>query len=219
MIDYLFIDLDGPILETRYRHFWVFNSALAKMRIQNNLDLCSYWELKRNRTSLSNIMNLNLTSNIHYKDLSIELNKLIESREALGKDELKTCAIDFLEVAHKYFKKVCLITMRRNKKETMLQLERLGLISYFDKIIIAANDFKFSKYSALKKISFNTALFIGDTENDFEAAKKLGIKSIGIINGIRNRNLMDDADFFLNDLNSISIFNIINSNSMLKSEK
>lgn len=204
MFDYLFIDLDGPILETKLRHYWVFNSALTKLGLETNLDSELYWELKRNKTPLNEILKLNLTSNKYHKELSIELLNLIESLEALDKDIIKTGAQDFLNNARFYFKHVCLVTLRRNKRNTLAQLERLDLTQYFDSVVIPEVTSNNPKYNALKNISFNTALFIGDTEEDFITAKKLGIKSVGILNGIRVKKLMS-ADIYFEELRDIDI--------------
>ena len=209
MFDYLFIDLDGPILETRLRHYWVFNSALTKLGLKTNLDLELYWELKRNKTPLHEILKLNLTSNKYHKELSIELLNLIESEEALDKDIVKTGAQDFLNNVRLYFKHVCLVTLRRNKRNTLDQLARLDLTQYFDSVVIPEDTSNNPKYNALKNISFNTALFIGDTEEDFITAKKLGIKSVGILNGIRVKKLMS-ADIYFEELKDIDIVGLLN---------
>ena len=46
------------------------------------------------------------------------------------------------------------------------------------------------KYEALKDKIFNNAIFIGDTEEDTNTAKMLGIKSIGITNGLRDKKFL-----------------------------
>jgi phosphoglycolate phosphatase-like HAD superfamily hydrolase len=92
--------------------------------------------------------------------------------------------------------------MRNNRKNLLQQLNTLKINDLFDKIIVCKSKTENSKYNALKKIKFNTAIFIGDTEEDTKTARKLGIKCIGITNGLRMKELLD-ADYYCDEICNI----------------
>ena len=54
----------------------------------------------------------------------------------------------------------------------------------------------------MKDKIFNNAIFIGDTEEDTNTAKMLGIKSIGITNGLRNKKFLE-ADYYYEEIKDI----------------
>ncbi len=208
LYDCLFIDLDGPILETKYRHYWVLKKALEELDTDVNIDLNYFWNLKRDKTSLKSILSYNKTPDLDIESVTSSMNDYIESSFALSKDVLKPGVIEFLISSRKHFKKLYLVTMRRDKKNTIKQLDALGLIDYFNDIFLVNYRTDNPKYDALKNIDFDKAIFIGDTEIDFIAANKLGIKSIGIVNGIRNVEYMD-CDFYYNELKDIDLTELL----------
>jgi len=111
--------------------------------------------------------------------------------------------IEKLQEFNNFANKIYLVTMRNNEKNLLQQLETLKVKELFDKIIVCKSKTENPKYNALKKIKFNTAVIIGDTEEDTKTAKKLGIKCIGITNGLRLKKLLD-ADYFVDELCNIS---------------
>lgn len=204
MFDYLFIDLDGPILETKFRHYWVFKEALYIHNNDTNLEIDTFWNLKRNKVVLSKILELNGSTNINIQELNLTILNLMESVQALDKDILKVGAVEFLIRSRCHFKNIFLVTMRRNELNTNNQLDKLGIISYFDSILIANNSNPNPKYEVIKNLIFKKALFIGDTEEDSITAYKLGIKSVGILNGIREKELMN-FDFYFEELINVDL--------------
>jgi len=101
-------------------------------------------------------------------------------------------------------KNLVLVTMRNNKENLLKQLEKIKIKDIFSDIIVCGSMMQNPKYDALKDIKFNSAIIIGDTEEDTNTAKLLGIKSIGILNGLRVKRYLD-ADFFCEELYNINL--------------
>ena len=82
---------------------------------------------------------------------------------------------------------IYILTIRHNRPNTKSQLRTLGL-SQYNITIVEGN--KEQKMRHIPNLSF----MIGDTENDILPANKLGITSIAVTTGIRNRRLLQELN-------------------------
>ena len=73
------------------------------------------------------------------------------------------------------------MTIRHNRPNTEVQLRTLGIDQY-NIIIVEGN--KEQEMQLIPNLNF----MVGDTENDILPANKLGISTIAVTTGIRNRN-------------------------------
>ncbi len=126
----------------------------------------------------------------------------IENVKYLDLDNLKPQVIETLEAWKEISQFIVLVTMRQNRDHLLQQLRKLKVLPYFHQVIDCPPQRHHSKYEALKDISFHKAIFVGDTEEDTKTAKMLGIPSIGITNGIRDREFLD-ADYYYPELKDI----------------
>jgi len=99
--DYLFIDLDGPILDTKNRHFDCFLSALKKFSLELEISKDEFWNKKRFKTSNEEIIGLD--KDFDRKSFDDYITQLIEEKKYLEKDTLKPKAEYFLENSRNYF--------------------------------------------------------------------------------------------------------------------
>lgn len=86
--------------------------------------------------------------------------------------------------------------MRQNRKNLCAQLKKLSIYNHFDEIIDCPPTKKNSKYLALKDKSLSNAIFIGDTEEDMNAANMLNISSIAITTGLREKKFLDAKNYY-----------------------
>jgi phosphoglycolate phosphatase-like HAD superfamily hydrolase len=93
--------------------------------------------------------------------------------------------------------------MRQNREYLLNQLNFLGVLPLLDEVIDCPPQRKNTKYEALKNKFFKAAIFVGDTEEDTNTSKFLGIKSIGILNGLRKKEFLD-ADYFYEEIKDIN---------------
>lgn len=200
--DYLFIDLDGPILEGKFRHYNCYKDIIGCYG-GTPLDINEYWNLKRNMVKRDIVLKKSFFQGT-YDDFLTMWMENIEKPEYLQFDYLKPDVDKTLNNFKNYFEKIYLVTMRNNDKNLLRQLKDLAIVNFFDEIIICHSTQENPKYSALKELRFNKALVIGDTEEDTKTAKLLGVKCIGITNGLRDKNYLD-ADYYADEICNIEI--------------
>lgn len=198
--DYIFLDLDGPILEGKKRHYQCYKD-IVELCGGNVLDIDIYWDMKRSmitRDILLNKSNFQGTYEIFFQ----EWMKNIEDEKYLVLDVLKPQVVEVLNSWKEFTSNIVLVTMRQNRNFLIQQLKNLKVYDLLDEIIDCPPQRKNTKYEALKNKEFNSAIFIGDTEEDTKTAKMLNIKSIGITNGLRKKEFLD-ADYYYEEIKDI----------------
>ena len=113
----------------------------------------------------------------------------IERIEYLKLDEIKANVLPTLKNWRAYTNKIILVTMRHNKQNLMYQLDSLNLLSNLDEVIMCDSLTGSKKYDLIKHFKFDKAIFIGDTEEDIQTAKNMGIPSVGVLNGLEKKNI------------------------------
>lgn len=205
MFDYIFLDLDGPLLEGKYRHYKCYEDIIKKHG-GDILDIDTYWELKRNKVTRDVVLeksNFKESYNVFFDAWM----KNIEDKKYLKLDILKPNVIEILRQWKNISNSIVLVTMRQNRAFLIEQLKDLGVYNLLDEIIDCPPQRKNTKYEALKHKNFKTAIFIGDTEEDTKTAKMLNIKSIGIISGLRKKEFLD-ADYYFEEIKDIDFNNL-----------
>ncbi len=190
--DYIFLDLDGPLLDGRERHYKCYLDILKKYG-GNPISLEQFWDMKRNRVNRQELLGLSCFGG-SYDDYMREWFDRIEQKEYLQYDVLWSDAICSIERLKQHTDKIVLITMRRNKNGLKWQLAKFKINDLFDEVICGELDYRKTKYELIKDISFDRALFIGDTEVDIETAKLSGSKFKGVLNGLRNEEVFGDEE-------------------------
>ena len=198
VFDYIFIDLDGPILDGKLRHYNCYVDILKKYD-GIPLSINEYWESKRNKVSRDVLLKKSGFS-YNYETYLHEWVTSIERPEYLQYDVLKPRVSETLEAwKQNYSRKLVLVTMRQNRQNLLVQLKQLDILNMFDEVIDCNPFINEPKYTMLKEIKFNRAIFIGDTEEDVYTARKLDIPIIGILNGLRNKDYLH-ADRYVDEI-------------------
>jgi phosphoglycolate phosphatase-like HAD superfamily hydrolase len=96
------------------------------------------------------------------------------------------------------------------------QLESIGLHAWFDHIIVVdSTDPGFDKASEvhpyLKNRILERTLWIGDTEVDVDAARRLGVKICAVSCGLRTTDYLASLkpDFLFSDVDSIRLADLV----------
>jgi phosphoglycolate phosphatase-like HAD superfamily hydrolase len=207
-IDTIILDLDGPILDGRYRHFQCYKNILEEngfcpMKIEK------YWKMKRNR--LSRIEQLSESgAEAFYDRFLSEWIERIEDKKYLKYDLIQPgCPTIFSEWADLGFTLV-LSTHRKRRSNLLWQLEEFGLVQCFDEIVsVAAPSSKEKAERTVRKLAkFDPELtvWVGDTEVDVEAAKYLGIKICAVTCGLRSAEYLESLkpDYLEKDLGAFA---------------
>ena len=205
MFDYIFLDLDGPILEGKYRHYECYKDIVNKFG-GDILDINTYWNMKMSKVRRDVILKESAFKG-SYEDFFNDWMCTVEDERYLKLDILKPQVIETLQKWKGITQKIVLVTMRQDESYLITQLQNLEVLSLLDEVIVCPPQRKNTKYEALKNIKFNKAIFIGDTEEDTNTAKMLNIKSIGITNGLRKKKFLD-ADYYYKEIKDINFMEI-----------
>ena len=129
---------------------------------------------------------------------------MLEDDKFLKLDKLHLGVIDFLKLVIKKKYLLVLVTYRKKKNSIKKQLEFLNIIHFFDKILSVNSYSKtksMGKVNLIKKYSQTNEnnFFFGDTDVDLLAGKRLKIKTVASIFGIRNKLILRKfkPDFYI----------------------
>ena len=192
-------DLDGTLIDVSIRDYQIYVDIINELG-GAPIDYATYWPMRKERTDIHHILELSKIvkdddvrkflherkarmEDIHYLELDSILNNVIPT-------------LDFL--SSKY--NICIITIRHNRENTISQLKRLELDKY--RVYIVEKE----KTETLTAIP-NIIAMVGDTENDINPSKNLGIKSIAVTTGIRSKRLLSEMnpDFIIDNLDELKV--------------
>lgn len=189
-----FIDLDGTIIDSFERHYLLLQQLLKKYGIEKYINKEEYFKLKKNGINNYNYL-------INYlsieKDLSLliknEWIENIENEEWLKYDKLFNDSLDFLDKNKD--NKIVYLTARKNKKNTLTEIEKLGIKSYASDIYIVNSDKPIENKAEIiqrykKKYYKEKIVIIGDTEVEYFAAKITNINYYILNRGFRSKEFL-----------------------------
>lgn len=174
----IFFDLDGTLIDYSKRNYFVYK-LLAKKNKLKIIPFGAYWKLKQSKTKI--------TDNQKFLE---EFIKTIESPKALKKDKLFTFTKRVLNVLKNKGYKLYLVSYRASKNQTIVQLKKLGIYSFFSKICLGKGESGYkTKVKNIKKYikKSDTVYVVGDTEDDILAAKEVNAVSVAVLSGIRDK--------------------------------
>jgi len=179
----IFFDLDGTLLDAKDRLYLLFQHLVPT----STLSFEEYWELKKNRYTHRHI----LKAKFSYSDedvTSFEKNWLekIELDEWLDLDRPFPGVKEHLaELKENHL--LYVVTARQSKDRALKQLTKHRLINLFEEVFVTQH--KQDKYDLIKaavQTSYSDWL-VGDTGNDIQTGKKLGIKTVAVLSGFMNK--------------------------------
>ena len=199
----IFFDLDGTLIDSRLRLYRLFSDLTN----QTLLSFDEYWTLKKNMSDHRKI----LAEYFSYTDNQIDLFQtnwmsLIESDEYLLLDKLFDFTKNVLDNLKVQNYSLYVVTARQNKMMAYRQLLAMGIFDYFKEILVTENTKSKAQLilDKIQKLNENDVL-IGDTGMDIKTAKEINIKSIAVLSGFRNREVLKryNPDLIVDDINCI----------------
>ena len=189
----IFFDLDGTLIDTSERQYRVYNDILGLLRLSNKLSKEEFWNLKRAGKKTLTLLPDNAVKS-HGAEFSKKWLEKVEEKEYLNYDKLYPKSVDVLSALECKFD-LLLVTLRRNKKNLLWELDNLCLTKYFKLVINGSPLLCNDKVSLIQGYTKSHAeeengIIIGDSEMDVITGKKLGMLSIGITYGIRSRSFL-----------------------------
>jgi phosphoglycolate phosphatase-like HAD superfamily hydrolase len=186
----IFIDLDGPLLDGKEKHYYCYRSIIEKFGFQP-IDLEAYWKEKKSKLNRIELLKLSGAESI-YSEFITSWIVLIESPEALSLDKVQKGAISCLKKWKRLGIELHLVTMRKNIRALEEQLNITGINKFINAIFVSDHeDGGVGKADVVRnnlhgKQFKHQTWWIGDTEADWEAARSLGCKIFLVSNGLRN---------------------------------
>jgi phosphoglycolate phosphatase len=203
----LVFDLDGTLLDVSARHHHVYSAVCTSLGGEP-LARADYWHLKRQRTAWSEILAQSGLPDADVIEFEAKFLELIELPDSLGFDVLFPDTIPVLTRCAATYR-CTLVTLRSSATALRAQLAVFALTPFFDLIEAAAAgpDATFQKARLIRKTvpDDDPAVVIGDTEADVMAANALGYLSIAVCSGIRDREILAQADpgYLVDDISGV----------------
>lgn len=206
----VFFDLDGPIIDVSERYYRTYVDALEVVGAKA-MDKQTYWDAKRRRVPDLEILKWSGAGETLQR-FQEERDRRIESDEYLVWDQLQDGSLEVLESLQLQHTLI-LVTLRSRALQLEKQLSDLGLRQFFKAVLSSGDDLKPRwkiKYRLILEYLDGkhpgTAWIIGDTETDILTGRELGFRTVGIINGIRSREVLEQArpDYLLDSFKSLT---------------
>lgn len=198
-------DLDGTLIDSSDRMYNLFCELIPECQLTK----CEYWNYKRNKISHQILLD-KLYPQHSFEDFnSVWMNK-IESEYYLGMDYNYLDTKDVLEVLKGSGNCLLLLTARQSKDGLMNELNRLGLLEFFDNVLTAEG--KRSKEDVLLEYASHNACildenncFISDMGKDIQLAKKYGYRTVAISHGFMSREKLEEyhPDVLIDELSEL----------------
>lgn len=185
----LYLDLDGTLIDVRRRHYLAYAHALNKLGIAP-LSEGDYWARRRRGAASPELIgDVQDACRRRFLDRWMEL---VESPAYLRLDTLVPGAketLASLAACHD----LVLVTLRRDRASLMEQLRELGLFEFFS-AVHSPSDAVYSKVELMNLASekvAHDAVVVGDSETDVHTAEELGLVSVCVSGGVRNRRYLE----------------------------
>ena len=205
----IFFDLDGTILDVSERIYRVYKDIMKKYN-KKFLSKDKYLKLKRRKMPVEEILKKTKAEDIFLK-FKKEWEREIEKPHYLELDKISDFEKKILLNLKSNYKLV-LVMLRNHPKRLVSQLREKKIDRIFDKILVkSARDYQSKwklKYNLIKKYGDydKGSIVVGDTETDILAGKKLKIKTVAVIEGMRNREILGKckSDFLIKNITELN---------------
>lgn len=208
MINTVILDLDGPILDGKFRHYQCYWDILREHGF-TPIPIDAYWEMKRQRINRHAQLSISGAGDIYEVFLDEWLNR-IEEKKYLSLDRLQPGVFSKLSQWRDSCIRMILVTMRNNSEHVRWQLDINNLAPLFDEVlVVGVKKGTLGKAEKVRPLlaSTTSVAWIGDTEVDFKAARQLGVTACLVSSGLRTMNYLASLapDFLFLNVASITL--------------
>ncbi|MFN5949881.1 MAG: HAD family hydrolase [Pirellulaceae bacterium] len=188
---YFYFDLDGPILDVSEKFHRIYSDLVTDFG-GHPLPKEDYWSRKKSRQADSKILEDSRLSSSLEKEYRRRRTSLIETESYWRFDRVWPEVRDAIARSPPCGTLV-LVTLRNNRRELEAQLKHLEIDHWFQKVLSESGDAAGPDRHDVKvhliERTFGvpqSGWFVGDTETDLRAGKKLGLRQVAVAFGIRD---------------------------------
>ncbi|TAE60503.1 MAG: HAD family hydrolase [Nostocales cyanobacterium] len=215
----LITDFDGPIMDVSERYYQVYQLCLEKTKYPDQevkeLSKAEFWQLKRSHTPEKEVALKSGLDAEQAEEFAKIRKQTVHTQPYFEYDILVPGAIEALTKVQEAGIDLVVMTMRR-VRELDYAIDKYDLGKFFpeNRRYCLSNDYVKTRDIEDKPLLMAKAVkelppvekiwMVGDTEADITAAKKHGVKMIGVESGIRDRAQLEfyQPDLILPDLKS-----------------
>ncbi len=204
---WLFLDLDGPVLDVSRRYHQIHQDVVEELGGWP-FPQTVYWEAKRHRIPEAEILARTGLSPEAAAQASAERLRRIEEPRYLALDRPWPWLAEVLDELER-LGRLALVTLRNHPSHLDEQIRALGLSLYFDRVIAGRGNGTPTAKAALLRCSGISwapgSVLVGDTEVDVASGRALGLDTVALGCGIRSPALLEpwSPDALLGDLRQI----------------
>ncbi|HEY8489717.1 MAG TPA: HAD hydrolase-like protein [Dehalococcoidia bacterium] len=187
----IYLDLDGTLLDVRGRYWALHSHLVGRLGARSPLQR-AYWGRKRRGLGLEAVLlDAGPAARREYRRRWLAE---VETAAFLQHDRLLPGARDALARLGVRARLV-LVTLRRNRRTLVAQLDHLGISGFFAQVATPQTPTEHESKAALIRrvdgLPGPGALVVGDTEADVAAARELGLRSVAVLSGLRDRAFLE----------------------------
>jgi phosphoglycolate phosphatase len=204
---WIFLDLDGPVLNVSRRYYRVHQDLVERFGGWP-FPQTAYWEAKRNLVPEGEILARTGLSPEAAREVAALRLEEIEGARYIGLDVpwpwTKDAVAELAGIAP-----LALVTLRKRLDLVNWQLELFGLSRHFTRVIAGRGDgTPEAKVPLVREAGISWgpgSVFVGDTEVDVASGRALGLRTVALGCGIRSPALLErwSPDALLDDLRQV----------------
>ena len=179
----------------RERHYRTYRSAVAPLG-GRPLGATPYWRLKRRGARPAEVLSRSEVAPARQEEFLERFLERIEAPASLALDRLFPGVEQTLAALARRGDRLVLLSLRRSAGAFLDQLEALGIAGAFERVDSGqvSADGRLAKIHLVERAGFGpAAAVVGDTEADVGAARALGLASVAVTTGLRNRSYLVGA--------------------------
>lgn len=202
----IFFDIDGTLWDSQDRLYSLFCDLVPN----NTLSKVEYWSLKRAKTTNEDI----LRKYFSYPEDDVKIftaswMNLIEAPEYLRKDILFPFTINTLKDLNQCGYNIYYVTLRQFADRVLAEISEKGIDIYCEKCLVS--EAKTTKNALVRNAGIILTaedVFVGDTGIDVMTGKALGIRTVAVLSGFRNEDILGEysPDLIIQDITELKAF-------------
>lgn len=199
----IIFDLDGTILDDQQRHYECYKDIVSEYG-GKCVNINDYWKMKRNKVGREELLDRTGFEGSAQQFLDSWILK-IEDTKYLKYQRVKAGVCNVLDYIKHEKGTILLMTMRKNKNILYKQISELGLLHYFDDIIIGKSIDLLDE----KTVNEKNVLVVGDTEDDMILAHSISADFLAVTSGIRSEKYLK-ANYYIDQWKLDSVIKLLN---------